>query len=160
MSFPSLSDLRDPRRISSQSDGVGVQSQSYSYPARNTSLSGAADSGFSQDAPSLERAKLQAYDTEIKIRGIEVGKRCRVGGEDEKRGEVMYVGEVEQIPDSAGKWIGIKLDEPVGKNDGSLGGKRYWGKDGDPKHGVFVRPERVEVGDWPVLDDLEDIEEI
>lgn len=115
---------------------------------------------FDPHAPSLEQAKLQTYDTEIKKRGIEVGKRCRVGGEDEKRGEIMYVGEVEQIPGSAGKWIGVKLDEPVGKNDGSLGGKRYWGKDGDSKHGVFVRPERVEVGEWPILDDLEDMEEI
>jgi tubulin-folding cofactor B len=116
---------------------------------------------FDPAAPSLEQAKLQAFETEIKNRGIEVGKRCRVGGQNTKRGVVMYVGEVEEIPGGAGKWIGVKLDEPVGRNDGSLaGGKRYWGKDGDPKSGVFVRPERVEVGDWPVIDDLEDMEEI
>jgi tubulin-specific chaperone B len=72
----------------------------------------------------------------------------------------MYVGEVEEIPNGAGKWIGVQLDEPVGKNDGSLNGKRYWGTNaGGPKYGVFVRPERVEVGDWPVLDDLDDLEE-
>jgi tubulin-folding cofactor B len=115
---------------------------------------------FDPDAPSLEQAKLQAFETEIKSRGIDVGKRCRVGGEDEKRGEVAYVGEVEEIPGGAGKWIGVQLDEPVGRNDGSLGGKRYWGKEGGAKHGVFVRPERVEVGDWPALDDLDDMEEI
>ncbi|KAG0648075.1 Altered polarity 11 [Hyphodiscus hymeniophilus] len=115
---------------------------------------------FDPDAPSLEQAKLQAYETEIKNKGIEVGKRCRVGNDDEKRGEVKYVGEVEQIPGGAGIWIGIRLDEPVGRNDGSLAGTRYWGKDGDLKHGVFVRPERVELGDWPILDDLEDMEEI
>lgn len=115
---------------------------------------------FDPNAPSLEQAKLQAYETEIKNRGIEVGKRCRVGGEDAKRGQVMYVGEVEEIPGGAGKWIGIKLDEPVGRNDGSLKGRRYWGKEGDAKYGVFVRPERVEVGDWPALDDLDDLEEL
>jgi len=118
---------------------------------------------FDPDAPSLEQARLKAYDTEIKNRGIEAGKRCRVGGEDEKRGEVMYVGEVEEIPGGAGKWVGVKLDEPVGRNDGTLGGKRYWGKDGDSggaKYGVFVRPERVEAGDWPVLNDLDDMEEM
>ena len=115
---------------------------------------------FDPDAPSLEQAKLQAYDAEIMNRGIEVGKRCRVGGEDEKRGEIMYVGDVEEIPGGAGKWVGVKLDEPVGRNDGSLGGKRYWGEEGGAKHGVFVRPERVEAGDFPVLDDFDDMEEM
>jgi tubulin-folding cofactor B len=115
---------------------------------------------FDPSAPSLEQAKLQAIDAEIKNREIEVGKRCRVGEEDSKRGEVMYVGEVEEIPGGPGKWIGVRLDEPVGKNDGSLKGKRYWGKDGDPKFGVFVRPERVEVGAFPIIDDLEDMDEI
>lgn len=46
-------------------------------------------------------------------------------------------------------WIGIELDEPVGKNDGSLDGKRYFTC--GPRRGVFVRPERVEVGEWGVL---------
>jgi tubulin-folding cofactor B len=121
---------------------------------------------FDPTAPSaeeLEKAKLQAYDTEISTKGIQVGKRCRVGREDSRRGEVMYVGEVKEIP-GGGKWIGVKLDEPVGKNDGSLGGTRYWGVDvdgGGPKYGVFVRPERIEIGEWPALDDLdEDMDEI
>jgi tubulin-folding cofactor B len=118
---------------------------------------------FDPSAPSLEEAKLRLHKNEIKARGIEVGKRCRVGGEDEKRGEIMYVGEVEEIPGGTGKWVGVRLDEPVGKNDGSLKGKRYWGMDtdgGGARHGVFVRPEKVEVGDWPVLDDFDDMEEI
>lgn len=115
---------------------------------------------FNPAAPTLEQAKLHAFDEEISNRGIAVGKRCRVGGDDAKRGQIMYVGEVEEIPGGAGKWIGVKLDEPVGRNDGSLGKRRYWGKEGDPKFGVFVRPERIEVGDFPVLEDLEDMEEI
>ncbi|TVY39725.1 Cell polarity protein [Lachnellula subtilissima] len=115
---------------------------------------------FDPDAPSLEQAKLLALENEIKERGIAVGKRCRVGGEDAKRGVVMYVGDVEEIPGQTGAWVGVKLDEPVGRNDGSLKGKRYWGKEGDAKFGVFVRPERVEIGEWPVIDDLEDMEEI
>ncbi|TVY29804.1 Cell polarity protein [Lachnellula hyalina] len=115
---------------------------------------------FDPDAPSLEQAKLLALENEIKERGIAVGKRCRVGGEDAKRGVVMYVGDVEEIPGQTGAWVGVKLDEPVGRNDGSLKGKRYWGKEGDAKFGVFVRPERIEIGEWPVIDDLEDMEEI
>ncbi|KAI2634232.1 CAP Gly-rich domain-containing protein [Hypomontagnella submonticulosa] len=115
---------------------------------------------FNPDAPSLEKAKIDAFDFEIRSRGIEVGKRCRVGGDDSRRGEVKYVGEVKEIPGSIGAWVGVQLDEPVGKNDGSLGGTRYWGTESPLKHGVFVRPERVEVGEWPVLNDLEDMEEI
>ncbi|XXG97062.1 hypothetical protein Hte_003356 [Hypoxylon texense] len=115
---------------------------------------------FNPDAPSLEKAKIDAFDSEIKSRGIEVGKRCRVGGDDSRRGEIKYVGEVKEIPGSIGAWVGVQLDEPVGKNDGSIGGTRYWGTESALKHGVFVRPERVEAGDWPVLDDLEDMEEI
>lgn len=115
---------------------------------------------FNPDAPSLEKAKIDAFNFDVKSRGIEVGKRCRVGGNDARRGEIKYVGEVKEIPGSIGAWVGVHLDEPVGKNDGSIGSTRYWGTESALKHGVFVRPERVEVGEWPMLDDLEDMEEI
>lgn len=115
---------------------------------------------FDPDAPSHEQAKVDALQQEIEQKGIQVGKRCRVGGEDSRRGTVRYVGDVKEIPGGLGPWIGVHLDEPVGKNDGSIAGTRYWGEESTLKHGVFVRPERVEVGNWPVLDDLEDMEEI
>ncbi|ROT40285.1 cell polarity protein alp11 [Sodiomyces alkalinus F11] len=115
---------------------------------------------FDPSAPSHEEAKIAAHEQDIQRRGIEVGKRCRVGGEDTRRGVIRYVGEVKEIPNGLGPWVGVHLDEPVGKNDGSVGGTRYWGEESQLKHGVFVRPERVEVGDWPVLNDLEDLEEI
>lgn len=115
---------------------------------------------FDPDAPSHEQAKLSALDREVATRGIAVGRRCRVGGEDTRRGVIQYVGEVKEIPGGLGSWVAVKLDEPVGKNDGSIAGTRYWGEPSELKHGVFVRPERVEVGDFPALDDLEDMEEI
>ncbi|KAL2264036.1 hypothetical protein VTK26DRAFT_3074 [Humicola hyalothermophila] len=114
---------------------------------------------FDPNAPSHEQAKVAAIAREIESRGIAVGKRCRIAQDDTRRGEIKYVGDVKEIP-GLGAWVGIQLDEPVGKNDGSIGGTRYWGEESELKRGVFVRPERVEVGDFPVLDDLEDMEEI
>lgn len=115
---------------------------------------------FDPDAPTQEQMKIAAFAEEVTARGITVGKRCRISGDDTRRGEIKYVGEVKEIPGGLGTWVGIQLDEPVGKNDGSIGGTRYWGEPSELKRGVFVRPERVEVGDLPVMDDLEDMEEI
>ena len=116
---------------------------------------------FDPTAQDRKLAMANAFAREAEARGIAVGKRCRVGGEDSRRGEIRYLGPVDEIPsDAGGVWIGVQLDEPVGKNDGSIGGTRYWGQPSEMKHGVFVRPERVEIGTWPVLDDMEDMEEI
>lgn len=118
---------------------------------------------FDPNVPAMLEAKVAAFAREAEERGIVVGKRCRVGGEDTRRGAVMYVGEVPEIATGPGTWVGVRLDEPVGKNDGSIKGKRYWGEGEGQLHGLFVRPERVEVGDFPPLDDLlddEDMEEI
>lgn len=104
--------------------------------------------------------------------------RCQLlPSSDARRGTVRYVGSVPEIlhgsSKTGGPWVGIELDEPTGKNDGSIGnvsddgdadntagrGVRYF--QCRPKHGIFVRPDRLEVGDFGVLDELgEDMEEI
>ena len=114
---------------------------------------------FAKDADVKREELVGGHEATARERGLEVGKRCRIGGEDERRGEVGYLGSVEQIPGTGGWWVGVRLDEPVGKNDGSVGGTKYFDAKGS-KRGVFVRPERVEVGDFPALDDLEELEEI
>lgn len=76
---------------------------------------------------------------------IAMDARCRVGGSDTKRGRVAFVGDVAEIP-GVGPWVGVILDEPVGKNDGSVGGKRYFSC--NSSCGVFVRAEKVEVGEF------------
>ncbi|KAL9586596.1 MAG: hypothetical protein Q9212_000791 [Teloschistes hypoglaucus] len=94
-----------------------------------------------------------------RLAGINVGARCILPPSTTRRGTVAYVGIVPEIP-GVGPWIGVRLDEPAGKNDGSLSGKQYF--DCEPYYGVFVRPERVEVGDWSELsmDEDDDMEEI
>lgn len=42
----------------------------------------------------------------------------------------------------SGFWLGIELDKPSGKNDGSVGGVRYFKC--PSKHGVFAPPSRVQ----------------
>ncbi len=53
-----------------------------------------------------------------------------------------YVGAVDGM--AAGLWVGVALDEPLGRHDGSKGGRRYFETaDG---HGIFVRPGSVTLG--------------
>ncbi|KAN0135638.1 Dynein associated domain containing protein [Lactarius tabidus] len=44
---------------------------------------------------------------------------------------------------SSGKWVGIELSEPVGKNDGSVKGVPYFSC--QMNHGVFVKPSQVKL---------------
>ncbi|EGP89838.1 unnamed protein product [Zymoseptoria tritici ST99CH_1A5] len=109
---------------------------------------------FDPNAPDIIEQKVNVTYREVEERGIKQGARCRLLPEnDHRRGTVQYIGDVPEIP-GVGAWIGIALDEPTGKNDGSVDGKRYF--ECDPKFGVFVRAERVEVGDFPVVDEFPD----
>lgn len=108
---------------------------------------------------------------------IPIGSRCEVDSTEEtlhKRGTVRFVGPT-NFANKEGMWVGVEFDEPMGKNDGSsvftfpcffsrwltfgnsVHGERYFSC--RPNYGIFVRPDRVKVGDYPVeelnLDDEE-----
>jgi len=51
-----------------------------------------------------------------------------------KKGIIAFIGETQFAP---GVWSGILLDEPVGKNDGSVSGVRYFAC--RPSHGIFAK---------------------
>lgn len=92
------------------------------------------------------------------LKEIEVGKRCevRTKGTPARRGEVKYIGEICLKPGVT--FIGVCLDEPLGKNDGTAGEVRYFKC--EPKHGVFVRPADIEVGNFPEISLEDELDEI
>ncbi|XP_020799024.1 kinesin-like protein KIF13A isoform X5 [Drosophila serrata] len=53
-------------------------------------------------------------------------------------GVIRFVGTTEFQP---GAWIGVELDTPTGKNDGSVKGIQYF--QCKPKHGMFVRSDKL-----------------
>lgn len=65
-----------------------------------------------------------------------IGQRVWVGGV--RPGHIAYIGETHFAP---GEWAGVVLDEPNGKNDGCVSGKRYF--QCEAKRGIFSRLTRL-----------------
>ncbi|XP_051996493.1 dynactin subunit 1a isoform X1 [Xyrauchen texanus] len=75
------------------------------------------------------------------------GKPAKVGSLVEvigkgQRGTVAYIG---ATLFASGKWVGVILDEPKGKNDGTVQGKRYFTC--EENHGIFVRQSQIQLID-------------
>lgn len=67
---------------------------------------------------------------------FQIGERVWVNGN--KPGYIQFLGETQFAP---GQWAGIVLDEPIGKNDGSVAGVRYF--QCEALRGIFTRPSKL-----------------
>ncbi|XP_052129716.1 restin homolog isoform X7 [Frankliniella occidentalis] len=120
----------------------GSLSASSSVSGSNTSLSRVGRTGRLCDGhpkkdptPSPGTPNASAVLTEDTDSFI-IGERVYVGGT--KPGRLAYIGDTQFAP---GEWAGVVLDEPIGKNDGSVGGVRYF--QCEAKKGVFSRLTRL-----------------
>lgn len=135
------SGLKIPGRAGKHSSPVG-------RPGGTTTAAAAATTTTKEGSPSHKQGANSAASTE-KPQGSKVpevgddflgdfvvGERVWVNGM--KPGVIQYLGETQFAP---GQWAGVVLDDPVGKNDGSVGGVRYF--ECQPLQGIFTRPSKL-----------------
>ncbi|KAK3740835.1 hypothetical protein RRG08_042819 [Elysia crispata] len=131
-------------------NGTSTTAPSSSIPARPSSRLGmSASKQLSTSSSSLHKAAPAtgpahsggAGVTTMKLPGtmpggVKVGDRVLVSGS--KPGVLRYIGETDF---AKGVWAGVELDEPYGKNDGAVAGKRYF--DCKPMHGLFAPVHKI-----------------
>merc|ERR1719162_1758280 len=62
---------------------------------------------------------------------LSVGQRVAIAG---RQGTISFLGETQF---ASGIWVGVTLDDAVGKNDGTIHDVVYFKC--EPEHGIFVR---------------------
>ncbi|KAL4113225.1 hypothetical protein QTP88_016886 [Uroleucon formosanum] len=120
------SGLRPPTKIPSM--GVSRLPSSSSIKLDGVSSIATRLDGGSSVKKTAGNSVVLTEDTDKFI----IGNRIWVGGT--KPGQIAYIGETNF---GNGDWAGVVLDEPIGKNDGSVSGTRYF--QCGPKRGIFAR---------------------
>ncbi|KAF6729037.1 CAP-Gly domain-containing linker protein 4 [Oryzias melastigma] len=122
------------RRISTRQrkDGVSQNPRTTSAMALRSSsrTTSSTTAGFRSRTPSGSSSLCDGSELRLGERVLVVGQRT---------GVIQFCGKTSFAP---GIWLGIELDKPNGKNDGSVGGVRYFSC--PPKHGVFAPPSHVQ----------------
>lgn len=115
--------------------------------AKRAAEKAAREAAGEGEEPVVEEPEKPEETKDEVIARMPLGSRCEVapGG---RRGEVAYIGFVLGLK---GIWVGVKLDEPLGMNDGTKDGKCYFECTG-AKYGCFAKADKIEVGDFPERD--------
>jgi tubulin-folding cofactor B len=119
------------------------------------------DFTFASHAAAKRRTNVTAYATTAAKQDVTVtdytaasvahctlGSRCELTP-GQRRGVVSWTG---QLDTAKGYWVGVRLDEPVGQNDGTLQGVSYFCCEAGC--GAFARGPNVAVGEEFVERDL------
>lgn len=95
---------------------------------------------------NIKKKELQEAKEQEITETMVIGSRCKVTSKSAptRIGTIMCKGVIADLP---GFWVGVKFDEPLGKNDGTCKGKRYF--ECQPNYGAFVKAVDVEMGDFP-----------
>lgn len=123
---PSSSSSRLPHSINTSPTSSQSHNHHHHPPSAASTTSSRAPSPGTSTTPSLPIPD-----------PFQIGSRVQVHGNN---GIVRFIG---QTAFAAGKWVGVELDEQLGKNDGSVQNQRYF--DCPANHGVFVRASQVKV---------------
>uniref|UniRef100_A0A4W3HBV8 CAP-Gly domain containing linker protein 1 n=1 Tax=Callorhinchus milii TaxID=7868 RepID=A0A4W3HBV8_CALMI len=101
-------------------------------PSTAPTVAAAKSSPGEKSPPSSSTTEAQ----EEFVDDFRIGERIWVNGT--KPGFIQFLGETQFAP---GQWAGIVLDEPIGKNDGSVAGVRYF--QCEALRGIFTRPSKL-----------------
>uniref|UniRef100_A0A4W4EEC8 Si:dkeyp-47f9.4 n=1 Tax=Electrophorus electricus TaxID=8005 RepID=A0A4W4EEC8_ELEEL len=124
--------VRPPRHI----DLARVRSRIYTGTLPFPNI--VADDDWLFPVPGVARSRTPSAGSSVsELPEVHLGERVLVVGQ--RTGVVRFYGKTSFAP---GFWLGIELDKPSGKNDGSVGGVKYFSC--PPKHGVFAPPSRVQ----------------
>ncbi|XP_047462749.1 CAP-Gly domain-containing linker protein 2 isoform X2 [Mugil cephalus] len=110
----------------------------HSSPVGRTSVGGTSSPIAPKDSTPLKPTtptKISEEGDDV-LGDYTVGEQVWVNGV--KLGVIAYLGETQFAP---GQWAGVILNDLVGKNDGSVGGVRYF--ECQPLQGIFTRPSKL-----------------
>ncbi|XP_043996731.1 CAP-Gly domain-containing linker protein 2 isoform X1 [Gambusia affinis] len=110
----------------------------HSSPVGRSSVGGTSSPVATKDSTppkAVAPAKISEEGDDV-VGDYTVGEQVWVNGV--KPGVISYLGETQFAP---GQWAGVILNDLVGKNDGSVGGVRYF--ECQPLQGIFTRPSKL-----------------